>query len=97
MSLFAGKENSDDPQLFDALDAMGLNKVLRDLMVGLSAKVFRTYNASITLDGLLREDLDQSLDATQKKAEYDTANKQVHGVKLPSSVVFTFGWSVSTW
>lgn len=41
------KEPSDD--LFDKIDAQVLNDYLRGLMEGLTAKVFRTYNASITL------------------------------------------------
>lgn len=32
-----------------------LNKHLQDLMEGLTAKVFRTYNASITLQQQLKE------------------------------------------
>jgi DNA topoisomerase-1 len=48
-SLFApGKSGSDD--LFDQLDTSKLNAHLKELMPGLTAKVFRTYNASITLD-----------------------------------------------
>ena len=42
-----GKEGSDD--LFDRLNTSMLNEYLKTLMDGLSAKVFRTYNASITL------------------------------------------------
>jgi hypothetical protein len=41
------KEPSDD--LFDRLNTSMLNEYLKTLMDGLSAKVFRTYNASITL------------------------------------------------
>lgn len=45
-------------------------------MPGLSVKVFRTYNASITLDRLLYEEsYSQTLD--EKKADYDLANKEV--------------------
>ncbi|KAG2250098.1 hypothetical protein Bca52824_089726 [Brassica carinata] len=44
----AGKSDSDD--LFDEIDANKLNAHLKELMPGLTAKVFRTYNASITLD-----------------------------------------------
>lgn len=72
-----GSSSTDDPQLFDAFDAIVLNRELKSLMPGLSAKVFRTYNASITLDGLLQKDSDSCLDANSKKAEYDTANKEV--------------------
>jgi DNA topoisomerase-1 len=42
-----GKNGEDD--LFDRLDTMKLNKHLNGIMDGLTAKVFRTYNASNTL------------------------------------------------
>ena len=47
------KNGSDD--LFDRLDTTRLNKHLQSLMEGLTAKVFRTYNASITLQQQLNE------------------------------------------
>jgi DNA topoisomerase-1 len=47
------KDGADD--LFDRLDTAKLNKHLQNLMEGLTAKVFRTYNASITLQGQLNE------------------------------------------
>lgn len=48
----SGKKGSDD--LFDKLDTSKLNAHLKELMPGLTAKVFRTYNASITLDDMVR-------------------------------------------
>jgi len=45
---YPGKSKTDD--LFDELDTSKLNTHLKELMAGLTAKVFRTYNASITLD-----------------------------------------------
>ena len=42
-----GKNREQD--LFDKIDAQILNDYLRGLMDGLTAKVFRTYNASATL------------------------------------------------
>jgi len=42
-----GKNKGDD--LFDLINASKLNDYLKSLMDGLSAKVFRTFNASITL------------------------------------------------
>lgn len=45
---YPGKSKTDD--LFDELDTSKLNAHLKELMAGLTAKVFRTYNASITLD-----------------------------------------------
>ena len=44
----SAKKQTDD--LFDSLDTSKLNAHLKELMPGLTAKVFRTYNASITLD-----------------------------------------------
>lgn len=42
-----GKKPDDD--LFDKIDAQALNDYLKELLDGLTAKVFRTYNASSTL------------------------------------------------
>ncbi|CAL5439595.1 unnamed protein product [Camellia sinensis] len=47
-----GKSGGYD--LFDKLDTNKLNAHLKELMPGLTAKVFRTYNASITLDEMVR-------------------------------------------
>ncbi|GLC44374.1 DNA topoisomerase 1 [Pleodorina starrii] len=77
-----GKKKKPGDQLFETFDAQDLNKELKNIMDGLSVKVFRTYNASITLDRLLSEweaskkgaDV-QSVD--QKKVDYDVANKEV--------------------
>ncbi|KAK3012818.1 hypothetical protein RJ639_010410 [Escallonia herrerae] len=53
-SLFnlSGKRGTGD--LFDKLDTNKLNVHLKELMPGLTAKVFRTSNASITLDEMVR-------------------------------------------
>ena len=47
------KKPGDD--LFDRLNTSTLNEYLNSLMPGLTAKVFRTYNASITLQEQLEE------------------------------------------
>ena len=47
----ADKVNGED--LFDKLDTNKLNTHLKNIMPQLTAKVFRTYNASITLDTLV--------------------------------------------
>ena len=70
------KGKKPDDQLFDELNPSTVNAHLKELMPGLSIKVFRTYNASITLDTLLRP-TDAKLDVNAKKAFYDTANKEV--------------------
>ncbi|XP_013929605.1 PREDICTED: DNA topoisomerase I, mitochondrial-like, partial [Thamnophis sirtalis] len=48
LQLFMEEKEPGD-SLFDKLSTTTLNKHLQDLMDGLTAKVFRTYNASITL------------------------------------------------
>lgn len=75
-SFLQGKKPGD--QLFDQMDAGDLNDRLRDLMDGLSVKVFRTFNASVTLDRLLNElDLGPKATVEEKKAAYDRCNKEV--------------------
>ena len=51
------KKGADD--LFDRLNTAILNEYLNGLMPGLTAKVFRTYNASFTLQEQLRELTDE--------------------------------------
>lgn len=66
------------------MDATDLNKRLKDLMDGLSVKVFRTYNASVTLDALLHKDsTTETVD--EKKAEYDRANKEARSPRFARS------------
>ncbi|CAN1340109.1 DNA topoisomerase 1 beta [Linum perenne] len=67
--------------LFDHLDTSKLNAHLKELMPGLTAKVFRTYNASITLDeqvssNQLYEETEDG-DMAEKVVVYQKANKQV--------------------
>jgi DNA topoisomerase-1 len=62
----AGKKPEDD--LFDLIDPTKVNKHLQQLMPGLTIKVFRTYNASITLSRLLK-DTDGALHIAGKKAQ----------------------------
>ncbi|KAI7840141.1 hypothetical protein COHA_006180, partial [Chlorella ohadii] len=72
----SGKPKKEGDQLFECFDAQDLNTRLKDLMDGLSVKVFRTYNASITLDTLLAEPSPEET-VEGRKAEYDRANKEV--------------------
>ncbi|KAF2303812.1 hypothetical protein GH714_023548 [Hevea brasiliensis] len=69
-----GKRQTDD--LFDKLDTTKLNAHLKELMPGLTAKVFRTYNASITLDEKLYEETEDG-DVAEKVVIYQQANKEV--------------------
>ncbi len=46
-----------DSDVFDALTTTALNEHLKSLMPGLTAKVFRTYNASVTLEEVIVQSL----------------------------------------
>jgi len=54
IQLFRNGKNLDD-DLFDKIDAQALNDYLKSQMEGLTAKVFRTYNASSTLQEELKK------------------------------------------
>jgi DNA topoisomerase I len=68
------KKPGDD--IFHRLSVAGLNEYLKSLMPGLSAKVFRTYNASVTLDRLLRG-TDKDSSTHDKTVYYNQQNKEV--------------------
>merc|ERR1712226_1658486 len=70
-----GKKGGDD--LFDRLNTSILNEHLNKLMDGLTAKVFRTYNASITLQEQLKELTDQDDNVVAKVLSYNRANRAV--------------------
>ena len=53
LGIFMENKGGGD-QLFDRLDTGILNVYLKKLMPGLSAKVFRTFNASTTLEAELQ-------------------------------------------
>jgi len=74
-SFHEGKKPQDD--LFDRINASSLNDYLRSLMEGLTAKVFRTYNASTTLESELRKKDVSKLELDEKLAFYEEANRQV--------------------
>ncbi|KAG9352670.1 hypothetical protein JZ751_021084 [Albula glossodonta] len=69
------KDGGDD--LFDCLNTAMLNKYLTSLMPGLTAKVFRTYNASITLQDQLKELSNMSDNQAEKLLSYNRANRAV--------------------
>jgi DNA topoisomerase-1 len=73
-----GKEDSDN--IFDLIKTNRLNEYLQTLMEELTAKVFRTYNASNTLQNELAKSVDllSPEDTLEKKLEYyNEANRQV--------------------
>ncbi|QPH01694.1 hypothetical protein C2857_005897 [Epichloe festucae Fl1] len=55
LKLFKKAPKADGDDLFDRLTTSQLNKHLTSYMPGLTAKVFRTYNASYTMSTLLKE------------------------------------------
>jgi DNA topoisomerase I len=55
LSLLSDKRPGDD--LFDQLNTSKLNTHLKELMPNLTAKVFRTFNASFTLDAMVKSAL----------------------------------------
>jgi len=84
-----GKKPEED--LFHLLTTTKLNSYLKKLMPGLTAKVFRTYNASITLQQeLAKIDLEECKTMDEKVLFYNRANRQVailcnHQRTLPKS------------
>jgi DNA topoisomerase-1 len=69
------KKPGDD--LFDRLNTLILNKHLSELMDGLTAKVFRTYNASHTLQQQLDELTPKNGTVAEKILAYNRANRAV--------------------
>jgi len=69
------KKDGDD--LFDRLDTSSLNKYLKTLMPGLTAKVFRTYNASMTLQEQLEQLTDPADGEGAMLLSYNRANREV--------------------
>lgn len=69
------KQAGDD--LFDRLTTQSLNKFLGEQMPGLTAKVFRTYNASSTLQTQLDDLTDPEGSVTAKFLQYNRANRAV--------------------
>ena len=69
------KQTGDD--LFDRLNTAILNKYLQDIMDGLTAKVFRTYNASRTLQEQLEKLTDTDDNVAALVLTYNRANREV--------------------
>ena len=74
-----GKKKSEE--IFDKINPSMLNAHLKQFMDGLTAKVFRTFNASKTLQDELSKTEGskswRSLTASQKVVEYNNANREV--------------------
>ncbi|KAK5459392.1 DNA topoisomerase 1 [Exophiala xenobiotica] len=70
----APKKEGDD--IFDRLTTTQLNNHLKSYMPGLTAKVFRTYNASFTMSKLLTEMKSEGT-IPEKIKDYNDANRKV--------------------
>lgn len=75
------KGKRDSEEIFDKINPSMLNQHFKQFMSGLTAKVFRTYNASKTLQEELRKTEQvptwRSLTAAEKVVEYNNANREV--------------------
>jgi len=69
------KEDGDD--IFDRLTTSQLNKHLSSYMAGLTAKVFRTYNASWTMSQLLQKLKVEDRTMAEKIKLYNDCNREV--------------------
>lgn len=78
------KKGGDD--LFDRLNTSILNEYLNSLMPGLTAKVFRTYNASITLQEQLVE-LTEEDDNIAAKVRLFFSVLRSRSLALPSTIL----------
>lgn len=76
LKIFKKPPKSEGDEIFDRLTTTQLNKHLSNLMPGLTAKVFRTYNASWTFSQLLK-DLKPGGTVAEKVKEYNDANRRV--------------------
>lgn len=78
LSIFMRPPKGPSDPIFDRLNTTLLNAYLSELMPGLSAKVFRTYNASFTMQQELGK-LDPKAETTsaEKILEYNRANRAV--------------------
>ncbi|KAL9652574.1 hypothetical protein ABK040_000142 [Willaertia magna] len=76
--LLKGKKK--DSMLFDEINATKVNSHLKSYYEKLSAKVFRTFNASTTLDRELKrleKDITDDMSVDEKIAVYNNANREV--------------------
>ncbi|KAH8151326.1 uncharacterized protein LAJ45_04528 [Morchella importuna] len=76
MRIFKKAPKTTGDMIFDRLDTSQLNKHLQNYMPGLSAKVFRTYNASWTMQQQLAK-IPNEGSIHDKYAAYNEANKAV--------------------
>ncbi|KAG0047343.1 DNA topoisomerase 1 [Gryganskiella cystojenkinii] len=75
--LFKREPAQEGDELFDRLKTSELNKHLQNLMKGLTAKVFRTYNASFTFQDQLQKLTPAKGTVAEKLLAYNRANREV--------------------
>lgn len=76
LTIFKRPPKQPGHQLFDRLDPSTLNKHLQHYMQGLTAKVFRTYNASKTMQDQL-DLIENEGSVAEKILKYNAANRTV--------------------
>eukprot|EP00939_MAST-03C_sp_MAST-3C-sp1_P000266 g266.t1 len=89
------KRKKPQEEVFDTLSPSILNKHLQELMPGLTAKVFRTYNASVTLEKQLPPSIDHNMSRAEQVLVYNAANREVsilcnHQRSVPKSFEASF-------
>ena len=77
LKIFKRAPKVDGDDIFDRLTTSGLNKHLSSYMQGLTAKVFRTYNASWTMSNLLQDMKSTGTTIPEKVKDYNDANRKV--------------------
>ena len=77
LKIFKKAPKKDGDDIFDRLNTTQLNKHLTNYMSGLSAKVFRTYNASFTMSTLLKELKSSNISIQEKVKLYNDCNRKV--------------------
>ncbi|KAF9368866.1 DNA topoisomerase 1, partial [Podila verticillata] len=75
--LFKREPAQEGDDLFDRLKTSDLNKHLQNLMPGLTAKVFRTFNASFTFQDQLQKLTPADGNVAEKLLAYNRANREV--------------------
>ncbi|KXJ91472.1 hypothetical protein Micbo1qcDRAFT_134887 [Microdochium bolleyi] len=77
LRMFKKSPKKDGDDIFDRLTTSQLNKHLGSYMQGLTAKVFRTYNASFTMSTLLKNLKVKNLSIPEKVKLYNDCNREV--------------------
>ncbi|KAI1394234.1 uncharacterized protein F4822DRAFT_42302 [Hypoxylon trugodes] len=78
LRVFKKPPKKDGDDIFDRLTTTQLNKHLSSYMQGLTAKVFRTYNASYTMSNLLRDlSVHKNTTMAEKIKLYNDCNREV--------------------